>query len=192
MVDRMKTLGLLVSAVLVVALALSAFSINGLFLPSSTGATASTAADSFIKYAGYVTVAVNGKVISQNKHNFFSNAGKDMVLDLLGGRVAPGPAGVLSNATQILIGNDSGNVGLIGPYNDSGLANTTGTVARITNGNWSVVATFTSTANNKDVNATALYNGSAGGATYFAGNNFTKVTLQNGDQITVTWNISVS
>ncbi len=121
--------------------------------------------------------------------NFFSNAGRNAVMDLVGG-------GALANLAlfrQIALCNGTNSVGGVQCYIDSGLTNATGTFLKVSDpGNWSISNTFTSTADNKAVNSTALFNGSTTGSTYFAGNNFTVVTLNNNDQITIRWNISIS
>lgn len=129
------------------------------------------------------------RIISSH-HNFFSTAGQESIFNLLG--ASGNNSARTTNFTVIALCNDTGATGCLQAYIDSGLTNVTGTVVRIGAGNWSVANTFTSTVNNKDINATGLFNGTTAGSTYFAGNNFTKVTLQNLDQITVTWNLSVS
>jgi len=65
--------------------------------------------------------------------------------------------------------------------------NFTGNVAGLPG--WNITNTFTSTCNDVIVNATALYNTTT---QLFAENTFTTVTLQNGDQLNVTWGIWVT
>jgi len=121
--------------------------------------------------------------------NFFSTAGRNAVMDLLSYDFTSDPF------TVIAICNGTNSNGGVQCYVDSGLSNGTGTV--LTNvggtaGNWSISKQFTSTADNKATNSTALFNATNAGSTYFAGNNFTAVTLNNGDSITIRWNISIS
>lgn len=162
--------------------------VTALFASVSLVGTSNITTQNPIGYYGWVTVTLTHdgvtRVVSSH-HNFFSNAGKESVYDILGTGYGTG-----TQFNYIALCNDTNAAGCVQTYADSGLTATTGTVTRIDYGNWSVKATFTSSANNKDVNATGLFNGTSGA--YFAGNNFTKVTLQNGDSITITWNISVS
>jgi len=148
--------------------------------------------DSLLHYNSLVTIQVeragtdDWQTVSQH-HNFFSSMGQNAVKDFLGGG-----GGSMATFRTIALGNDSYIAALVQNYTDSGLDPKAGTYWSYpgVNGNWSISYTFTSSVNNKDVNATGLFNATTG--TYFAGNNFTKVTLQNGDSIAVTWNISVS
>lgn len=67
-----------------------------------------------------------------------------------------------------------------------GLANVSSTLTDIGTGNWSVSHTWTSACNGRIINATGIYNTTAVG-NLFAEANFTSVTLNNGDQLTVTY-----
>lgn len=69
-----------------------------------------------------------------------------------------------------------------------GMDNVAGTVASLGTGNWSIYNTFTSTCDNIETNATHLLNDADA---EFAGNNFTLVTLQSADQLTVNWTVWV-
>lgn len=132
-------------------------------------------------------------------HNFFTENGKNIIRDLLGGAgvVAPGIAGTLSNVSQIAVGNVSNAfTDATQFYQDSGLINKSGTFAIVTgvtnqDGNWSISASFTSTADSKYINGTGIYNGSSTGALIFANNTFTAVTLNTNDVITIRWNMSI-
>lgn len=126
--------------------------------------------------------------------NFFSSAGRNAVMDLIsGGGNATGGYGGLTTFRRIALCNGSNAVGGVQCYYDAGLTNQSGTFLKVADpGNWSVTAQFTATADSKHVNSTALFNGSALiDSIYFAGNNFTDVTLNTNDIITIRWNISI-
>ena len=53
-------------------------------------------------------------------------------------------------------------------------------------GNWSISHTWTSSCDGRIINATGIYNATAVGK-LFAEANFTSVTLNNGDQLTITY-----
>ncbi len=132
--------------------------------------------------------------------NFFTPDGQNLVMDCLG-------TGTCAAVTQICVGNGSATNGSLissipvtdggigGCYISDGLGNATGTFLRVApnvaNGNWSISNTFTATAS-KEVNATGLLNGSDTGSVFFANNTFTTVTLNNNDQLTIRWNISIA
>lgn len=159
----------------------------------------STLPSGVINYHSNVCVSHgrDGKTLFQEcKSNVFTTRGKNMARDILGywGNVTG--SGI---PTFIAIGNESvaavGDTALDQEYSDSGLTRAAGTYITDTanTGNWSIQKTFTSTVANKDVNGTGLFNNSGtDNSGLFAINNFTKVTLQNNDQINVTWTIWVT
>lgn len=130
-------------------------------------------------------------------HNTVQNSGLQWVRDKI---AFTNTSGV---ATTIVLGNytnaeDGALTTLPGQQNSSsccGLSPTTGTVVGVGNGNYSVTNLWTvsgCTGGNVLINTTALYNTTANGCTgsclMFAGKNFSApVTLQNGDQLNVTW-----
>ena len=170
--------------------------------------TASTSTPMFsagvIKYTSDVCVDIvradgtSEHVECRNNPNFFSAAGRNAVMDLVGGggNNTGGVAGHggLTTFRRIALCNGSNSVQGIQCYTDSGLTNQTGTFLKVADpGNWSITAQFTATADSKHVNSTALLNGTADPTStiYFAGNNFTDVTLNTNDIITIRWNISI-
>ncbi len=150
-----------------------------------------------IGYSSMVCVYKNGEAVSC-KPNLFTSIGKNITRDAL---LYPR---AVSNATTISVGNNTspqaqGDTSLQGDYSKSsnicGLTNGTGSIVSDAlvgvSGNWSISKVFTSTCDSVIVNATGLYNSTVGGL-LFAQANFTSVTLQNQDQINVTWYIWVS
>lgn len=73
----------------------------------------------------------------------------------------------------------------------TGLERAQGTQGYNQNGNWSIVKTFTATADDVVVNKTGLFNASTVGI-LFAENAFTSVTLQTDDSLTLNWTIGIS
>jgi len=74
-------------------------------------------------------------------------------------------------------------------WTDSGLEKAAGAVLDNGNGNWSVFTTFTASCDNLITNVTHLENDAD---LEFAGNEFTTVTLQTSDSLSINWTISVS
>ncbi|MBI2449436.1 hypothetical protein HYV49_04015 [Candidatus Pacearchaeota archaeon] len=146
-----------------------------------------------INYRAYVCIYKNGE-LQECSHNLLYNAGKNITRDLLGG----GSSGTIRNIT--LCNASAGTTSCAAPiadasesfveYNGCGLTSATGTYNTINSndGNWSIVATFTSSCDNRITNVTRLKNATGG---LFASNTFTSVTLQTNDQLTVNWTISV-
>ncbi|KKL78875.1 hypothetical protein LCGC14_2020450 [marine sediment metagenome] len=73
-------------------------------------------------------------------------------------------------------------------YTDAGLIKQAGSVDDMGNGNFSVAYTFTAN-RTASTNVTHLLNGNGD---EFAGNSFTLVSLENNDQITINWTVSIS
>ena len=127
-------------------------------------------------------------------HNVLYDTGRNMTRDLLGNTGGDG-----TEIDEILLCNASTADGGCGVpvkdqtenfivYSACGLTNATGTYNEVLTGNWTISNEFTSTCDNVVVNATRLANGSA----YFAGNNFTLVTLQQNDRLLINWTIYIS
>jgi len=122
--------------------------------------------------------------------NVLYNTGAEMIENLLG----DGTTGAVLN---ISLGNASADAG--DPQADAsedftvyaagGLSSIEGTKSSNGNGNWTVTKTFTATADNLLTNVTRLTNLTG---TNFAGNNFTLVTLQTNDQLTINWTVWVT
>lgn len=158
-----------------------------------------------LKYSSSVCVEKNGELISCSP-NTITNVGKNMIQDML---TAPGTQtteikyiALCNNTNQ---SDDGGALAcnqtkqtdtvLLAEYFACNLERGTATLSFDTSrGNISYANTFTSTCDNVTTNVTALFNSSSSGTTgsYFAGNNFTAVTLETDDQLTVTWYIWVT
>ena len=132
-------------------------------------------------------------------HNTLTNNGKDTIEDVLNSTHGANintialcnssntsADGLGNGCTQPLVTDNN----LTGEYKACGLSRAAGTLTDQGNGNFSEAYTFTATCNSLVTNVTGIFN--ATGNLYFAGNNFTSVTLQSNDQLTVTWYIWVS
>lgn len=170
------------------------------FFASSTSTSTPVFSTGVLKYTSDVCIDVvraDGSVEGvecRSNPNFFSVAGRNAVMDLIGGGGnSTSGYGGLTLFRRIALCNGSNSVQGIQCYTDSGLTNQTGTFLKVADpGNWSITAQFTATADSKHVNSTALFNGTAlPDSIYFAGNNFTDVTLNTNDIITIRWNISI-
>ena len=124
--------------------------------------------------------------------NVLFNTGKDLIEDYLGDSGGTG-----DEVDQIELCNATGSAcetptadgtAAFSPFIDGGLQKATGTYADLGTGNWSIQHTFTATADNLKTNVTRIGN-TAG--TLFAANEFTSVTLQTNDQLTINWTIWV-
>lgn len=156
--------------------------------------------DSFedtINYKATVCVSKNNELIGCSR-NLLYDTGKDSIKHrlLYGGG---------DNITWISLCNASTGSGVgcgvpvagatedFQKLKDCGMANVSGTMTDIGTGNWSIYHTFTSTCDNLEINATKLSNETITIAgTNFSGNNFSLVTLQTDDQLTINWTITVS
>lgn len=133
--------------------------------------------------------------------NNVTNVGINWVRDKISATNGTGIANilVLGNGSNPGTAEDVTLITLPGQQNVStncGMYPQAGAIAIIGNGNFSVSKLFTlnCTGGNVVINTTALYNQTqdgctvAGGCLMFAGKNFSApVTLQNGDQLNVTW-----
>jgi hypothetical protein len=137
----------------------------------------------------------------QCSHNLLTNYGKDTIKDLLQGNKQMTVNQIaLCNSSATELANNScatptaTDTILAGEYAVCGLSRTAGTFGfgSPATGNISWATTFTSTCDNVRVNKTALFNTSTLGASMFAANNFTIVTLQTNDRLTVTWYVWVT
>lgn len=154
-----------------------------------------------LNYGSSVCIHKNGELIDC-KPNTLTDIGKEMIETLLtttNGAVLDTIA--LCNSTNVTGdgGGDgceqpqAGDTYLDGEYYSCGLARAAGSLADQGTGNFSYAHTFTATCDGLMTNVTALYNKTgAVGSTYFAGNNFTGVTLDTDDQLTVTWYVWVN
>jgi hypothetical protein len=132
-------------------------------------------------------------------HNTLTGKGKDLLEALLNG------TSYSLNVTRLAIANDTTaqatatDTTLSGELIGCGFTNTTGTSSYFSNGNWNVTYTWTNTcAGSSTVNATGIYNSSSYntavgvGANLFAETTFTSVTLNQNDQINVTWGFGIT
>ena len=147
------------------------------------------------KYKAIVHVTVErpgvGIVYEYSGHNVLTNNGKEFIEQELG----DSGSATTEVANVIALGNGSAptatSTSLDNEITGCGLAKATGTYVDDGTGQWNITKQFTSTCDNEVVNTTALYTSST--STMFAGDDFSSsVTLQSGDQITVTWNIQIT
>lgn len=196
--NKNKTIGItFLSVALITTIILFA---SGVFAPSPISTEDSSTAT--INYHSQVCKQItraDGTIEEPEcSHNVLYTDGANYIRKML----TLGSASAADNITNISLCNAVGTGGCTTPvaadvaigsgYNEltGGLAPKIGTVLNTGNGNWSVSATFTSTADNVQTNVTRITNGTI---TYpFAGNSFTLATLQTNDQITVNWTIWVS
>lgn len=163
-----------------------------LLIPGPLSLSTVPAVSSGLNYHAYVCIYKNG-ILQECNHNLLYNAGKNLTRDILSGGG--------SAITNISLCNASASTTSCGvpaaaatesftAYNGCGLIDKAGSYQQINDndGNWSIVATFTSTCDSRITNVTRLKNASG---TLFASNTFTSVTLQTNDQLTVNWTISV-
>jgi len=140
-----------------------------------------------------VTVVRDGKVIYYyESHNTIVTQGKDFIAQQLGS-TSPNTNGAnyigLSNSTSSL---DSNWTSIPDEITGGGLARAQGTYSH-TNGlnSYQISKTFAASASFTNVRLAGLY-WSSSGPTLFAANNFSPVNLISGDQLTVTWTITIS
>jgi len=155
------------------------------------------------RYHSNVCIQKNSEP-AQCSHNVLTNAGKSLINDVLTGTKQTEVKYIalcnLTNVSADTGGNAcvqpaAANTLMLGEYKLCGLARAAGTltVPTTSDGNFSYSKTFIATCDNLQTNVTAIFNSTQGsGDAYFAGNNFTAVTLQTNDQLTVTWYIWVT
>jgi hypothetical protein len=145
---------------------------------------------------GYVVVTVtrDGNEIYRNEdHNLITNAGKDFIAAQIGQTTGIGSNGAnfiaLSTNTAAPA---AGDTTLAGEITTGGLGRSQGAYAH-TNGQatYTITKQFSATATHTAVQKAGLFNATSSG-TMMAENTFSPVTLQNGDQLTITWTITLS
>jgi len=181
--------GLKVGIPLVILSVLSVFALSGLlFSPGGNGFSDG------INYESSVCVYKNNELVGECDSNVLYNTGAELIESAMAD-------GAAADATDwIELGNASAAAGE--PQADSSEAYTAldggcftgtmpvaGTVYDNGNGNWTVGTTFTSSCDDVLTNVTHLINDADA---EFAGNNFTLVTLQTNDQLTINWTIWVT
>lgn len=144
---------------------------------------------------GYVTVSVlrDGQEIYHHEdHNLITNAGKDFISAQIGS-TAPGANGAnyiaLSTTDVTPAGGDTT---LAGEITTGGLERAQGTYAH-TNGQstYTITKTFTASATHTNVRSAGLFTAASSG-TMLAINEFTPVSLASGDQLTITWTVTLT
>jgi hypothetical protein len=169
----------------------------GVFLPgglfSSVSATTAATTDSLGPH-GYVVVSVlrNGlEVYHHEDHNLITTAGKDFIAAQIGS-TSPGTNGANYIAlTNTAVTPAAGDTTLSGEIALNGLSRAAGTYAHTAGAStFTVSKTFTATAS-QSAQAAGLFTASSSG-TMMAENTFTQVSLANGDQLTITWTITLS
>jgi len=124
-------------------------------------------------------------------HNLLYTSGKELIETYLGDTGGSSDEVDQISLCDAAVGCETPVVGASETFSvlaDRGLEETTGTYASVGDGNWTISNTFTATGS-VSTNVTRLQN-TAG--TNFAGNEFTLVSLESGDQLSITWNIWVS
>ncbi|MEO9362479.1 MAG: hypothetical protein ABI348_01140 [Nitrososphaera sp.] len=164
-------------------------------IPSSALVGAQNVTTDGLTPHGYVTVTVtrDGQEIYHNEqHNLITNAGKDFISQQIGsnGTAAANGANYIA-LTNTAITPAVGDTTLSGEITNNGLSRAQGTYAH-TNGQstFTVSKTFTATGATA-AQAAGLFTAPSGG-TMMAENIFTPVSLASGDQLTITWTITLS
>jgi len=184
------TIMVAIPAVILAAL-LGNFLPGGLF--NSVQAATKTTADSFGPH-GYVVVSVmrdGAEVYHHEDHNLITSAGKDLIAPQIGS-TSPGANGANYIAlTNTAVTPASGDTTLSGEIATNGLSRAQGTYAHTVGTNtFTITKTFTATGS-QSAQAAGLFTASSSG-TMMAENTFTQVSLANGDQLTITWTITLS
>jgi hypothetical protein len=144
---------------------------------------------------GYVTVSVtrDGQEIYKHEdHNLITNAGKDFISAQLGSTSA-----ATNGANYIALSSNTAapavtDTTLTGEITTDGLERAQGTYAHETGtSTFTVTRTFTASDAHADVQKAGLFTAASSG-TMMAENTFTAVSLASGDQLTITWTITLS
>jgi hypothetical protein len=144
---------------------------------------------------GYVTVSVtrDGQEIYRHEdHNLITNAGRDFISAQIGSTSA-----ATNGANYIALSTDTGepaatDTTLASEITTGGLARAQGDYSHTTGTNtYTITETFTASATHTAVQKAGLFTAASSG-TMMAENTFTPVTLASGDQLTITWTITLS
>jgi hypothetical protein len=145
---------------------------------------------------GYVVVTVTrdgNEIYRHEDHNVITNAGKDFIAAQIGKTSGIGTNG----ANYIALSTDTdapapGDTTLTGEITTNGLGRAQGAYAH-TNGQatYTITKQFSAGGTHTAVQKAGLFNATSSG-TLMAENTFSPVTLQNGDQLTITWTITLS
>jgi len=136
-----------------------------------------------------------GEIVSnQCSHNVLYDTGAEFIEQLLGNETASDAADVIvlcnASAAASCETPNAGKTESFTNMTSCGLVATTGAYSSNGNGNWSISKTFTSSCDSVITNVTRLKTNSSN--TDLAGNNFTLVSLESSDQITINWTIGVT
>lgn len=143
---------------------------------------------------GTVSVSVlrNGnEIYYYESHNLITNTGKDFISTQLGS-TSP----VTNGANYIALSSDSTapaatDTTLTGEISGSGLGRAQGTYSHTVGTNtFTVQEAFTASGTVSGIQKTGLFTASSGG-TMMAENTFSSVNLLSGDQLTITWTITI-
>jgi hypothetical protein len=165
---------------------------------------------------GYVTVSVirDGSVIYHHEdHNLITTAGLDFIREQIGqtsgsGQIDTNGANFIGLTTNskaphisdtCLSTTDGGTTSA--EITTGGLGRSQGTYAEVSTNQFTITKTFTASATHTSVQRAGLFTAAVGGAdtcaggddgTMMAENTFTSVSLASGDQLTITWTITLS
>jgi hypothetical protein len=143
---------------------------------------------------GHVAVSVvrNGsEIYHYEDHNLITNAGKDFITAQIGSTSADS-----NGANYVALSSDSTapeatDTTLTGEVSGSGLEREQGTYSHTGGTNtFTIQKTFTASGIVDSVQKTGLFTASSSG-TMMAENTFTSVNILSGDQLTVTWTITI-
>jgi len=183
--EKALTIGL---AVCVAALALVLVNIV-----AATNVTVTPSSSLSVSGQVRVTVVRDGKIIfDETNHNLITNAGKDFIAQQVG---STSPA--TNGANYIALSADSttpsaSDTTLTGEITSGGLARAQGTYSHTAGTNtFTIQKTFTATASFTGVQKSGLFTASTSG-TLVAENTFSPVNLISGDQLQITWTITIS
>lgn len=163
-------------------------------IPSSALVGAQNVTTDGMSPHGYVTVTVtrDGQEIYHNEqHNLITSAGKDFISTQIGNNATGSNGANYIALTNTAITPAAGDTTLSGEIATNGLTRAQGAYAH-TNGqnSYTVSKTFTATGSTA-AQAAGLFTASSAG-TMMAENTFSAVSLASGDQLTITWTITLS
>lgn len=143
---------------------------------------------------GYVTVSVvrdNSEFYRYADHNLITDSGKDFISAQIGSTSAAANGG-----NYIALSSDSAapatsDTTLAGEISGNGLDRSQGTYSHTAGTNtFTVTSIFNATGSASNVQKAGLFTAASGG-TLVAENTFSSVNLISGDQLTITWTITI-
>lgn len=155
-----------------------------------------------LKPTGYVTVSLvrdGNEIYHYEDHNAITEAGVDYIVEWISDTPDDTTQrAVFIGLTSTDITPDDDDTSLTGEITTGGLGRATGTFGGYTYGatdnddNYTISATFTASASHTAVQGAGLFtDGTVGGDTMVAVNEFSSVNLSSGDQLTITWTIDL-